>query len=243
MPVKRINSLTRGLDVLEAIARDQPVSASELARRLEIDRSALQRVLVTLQDHEWVRSTGPDRRWELGRRPRLVLGATWQPGLLARARPVLRGLRDLLDETVFLALREGDRVVIADVVESTQVVRTSPPIGFVIEPGRSSAALAIAASLPPAEHRRLGSDDERDPTTSSSSELAAVRRRGWATDQTAWHGGGVSVAAAISSGPHPLGAVVVCGPTSRMTTAARTRAGEAAAEAAGRLSAAQDPAR
>ena len=66
MVVKRNQSLARALSVLELIASRQPIGVSALAKLLEEDRSAVQRVVMTLADARWIR-LAPERpvRWEL----------------------------------------------------------------------------------------------------------------------------------------------------------------------------------
>src|SRR5215218_6454615 len=66
MAVKPLQSLTRALAAIDAIAEHQPVGLSALARALGEDKSALQRVLVTLHTAGWIRPVaGELTRWEL----------------------------------------------------------------------------------------------------------------------------------------------------------------------------------
>ena len=54
MAVKPLQSLARALGAIDAIAEHQPVGLSALARALDEDKSALQRVLVTLHAAGWI---------------------------------------------------------------------------------------------------------------------------------------------------------------------------------------------
>lgn len=52
---------------LDAVADNQPIGVSELARRLELPKSTVQRSLATLVDLGWIRTDGSDiTRWMLG---------------------------------------------------------------------------------------------------------------------------------------------------------------------------------
>ena len=44
--------------ILDAVADDQPIELSELARRLDLPKSAAQRSLATLVDLGWIRPEG-----------------------------------------------------------------------------------------------------------------------------------------------------------------------------------------
>ena len=66
MPVKRSQSASRVLAVLEGIARHQPIGVSDLARLLDADKSAVQRAIMTLADEGWIHSaSGSPSKWQL----------------------------------------------------------------------------------------------------------------------------------------------------------------------------------
>ncbi len=96
MAVKRSQSASRVLSVVELLAEHQPLGVSALAKLLDDDRSAVQRAVLTLADAGWVRAARePPMRWELT--PRLFAIARLPDSTNAmrrRARGVLEGLRD-----------------------------------------------------------------------------------------------------------------------------------------------------
>ena len=55
MAVKRSQSASRVLSVLELIASRQPIGVSALAKLLDEDKSAVQRAIMTLADAGWIR--------------------------------------------------------------------------------------------------------------------------------------------------------------------------------------------
>ena len=66
MAVKRSQSASRVLSILELVASHQPVGVSALAKLLGDDRSAVQRAVMTLADAGWSRvAPEPPARWEL----------------------------------------------------------------------------------------------------------------------------------------------------------------------------------
>lgn len=69
----------------------EPVAVSELARRLEVDKAGVSRVLASLHREGWVERTG--RRYVLGPRA-LALGGPGDGTVIARASDVVRRVGD-----------------------------------------------------------------------------------------------------------------------------------------------------
>lgn len=227
--VKEIQSVRNACAVLEAIADDQPVGVSELARTTGIDKSAVHRIAVTLHAVGWIRPTGePATRWELSPYHRLLHHSA-TAGLAAQARPVMQRLRDDTGETVLLVTHAEGCLTVAATVESRHLVRLSMAVGSPLPFKGSAAALAIAAHLPPDELRRLRIDHPE----LGERVLRQVRKDGWATNDREVSAGAKAVGAALC-GPtgYPVGALVVCGPADRTTAADLARYGALTGEAA-----------
>jgi IclR family acetate operon transcriptional repressor len=235
MAVKPLQSLARALEVIEAVAAHQPVGVAELARITGEDKSALQRVLVTLRESGWIRPSG-DRvtRWELTARPLVVAGqARRRNDLLARARPVLEQLREATGETAALAVPDAGRIVAVDVVESHRLVRTAPRVGMVFPSATSAAGLAMFAAMAPEEIARydLGPVDPADPGFAADLEL--TRRQGWSLNAGVVHAGATSVGAAVlDAAGRPVAAIIVSAPSERLAEADHARIGRLIAGAA-----------
>ncbi|MEU1981821.1 IclR family transcriptional regulator [Nocardia sp. NPDC019395] len=234
--VKTLSSLLRGLQVVETIGSAQPVGLTELCRLLDEDKSALQRVLVTLHQAGWIRQLGGSPpRWELATKIVTLAGqAHSASSLLSRARPLLSGLRDATGETTHLALLEGRKIVVASVADGTHTVRTALPIGQVHPPETSAAGRAIFAHLTPAERA------ERAGTAAAlltAAEYDEIRTRGWSLCEGAVQSGSTSIGAAIFDITRaPQGAIVVSAPDSRLTSDAYASVGTLVRDAARRLS-------
>lgn len=199
MPVKPIQSAVRVLEALELVARHQPLGLTELARHLGTDKSSAQRVLATLDRAGWIRTTTGDApvRWELTARILSVardVRAT--AGLRERIHAAMVDLRDRTGETVVCAVPDGDRVVLGDVVESAQLVRSAPTVGLVIPTEKSASGRALLAAMSPAERERLAG---RALTRRTHAELDAVRERGFS----------VSIAGDVADGSTNLGAAIL----------------------------------
>ncbi len=231
MSVKPVRSAIRVLDTLEAIARHQPVGVGELARQLGEDKSSVQRALVTLAESGWIRSLseGPTR-WELTSRVLAIAGeAHARAGLAQRLRPLMVSLRDRTGETVVCAVPDGARVVITDVVESAQVVRSAPPVGFVVPTDTSASGRALLAAMDLAGRERLAG---RALGAEEHAALDAVRARGWSLNADDAVEGSTSVGVAVLSGRGmPVAAVAVSAVSSRMPPETQQRVGALLVEA------------
>lgn len=234
--VKTSGTLARGLRAIEEIAAHQPIGLTDLAHLMGEDRSAVQRTLATLHESGWIRPL-PDSppRWEMSIRPLVVAGrALAASALPARARPLLGSLRDATGETAHLALADGSTVVVVDVAEGKQIVRTALQVGHEHPPETSAAGRAICAHLTPDARVALASDPG---ALLPDAEYAEIRRRGWSLCEGAVQPGSTSIAAAIlDSNRHPIAALVVSGPDTRLTTDRYAEVGALVRDAAAELS-------
>lgn len=225
MAVKRSSSATRMLAVFEAIAHAQPVGVSALARRLEADKSAVQRDLMTLADADWIRPVpGMAGQWELSPH---VLTLARPPhsaeALRLRAAPILEQLRTATGETAYLAVPDGNRFVVLAAAESHHLLRIVPAVGIVIPMEGSATARAV---LP---YMAEGADDEAN---------AETRARGYAVNDEEVHPGAVAMASAVL-GPdgRPVGSLVLTGPAERLPPARREAIGAMLRDGARQLAA------
>ena len=223
--VKEVQSVRNACALLETVAAHQPIGVSELSRLTGIDKSAVQRLAVTLHAAGWLQPHArPPTRWEISHaNPFLRAGAT--VGLEALARPAMERLRDRSGETVILVVPQGDRLVIAAAVESHQPIRLSPTVGFVLPLTGSSAAVAIAAQSQP-----LNGEADAGP---GAAERQTVRTRGWTTnDGDVTEGVRAVSSAVLDPDGHPVGALAVCGPSTRIGKDDLPRLGAMVADAA-----------
>ncbi|MEV0439529.1 IclR family transcriptional regulator [Streptomyces spectabilis] len=194
------------LRVLEELATRQPVGVAELARAMDLPKSTVQRALGTLRTAGWIRQTGtPPTRWTLTTKALLVgRQATGELGLRDVAVPVMEELRRATDETVHLAVPEGERVVLVERLETTQPVRIVLPLGQHLSGHASANGKAIlAARTPEAVERYVADGLTRfteatiDDPEALRAELRAIRARGYALNEGEWRADVAAVAAAI----------------------------------------------
>lgn len=125
-----IQVIDRMTALLNAIAaHDEPVSLKLLARSTGLHPSTAFRILASLVEHGLVERSEAGH-YQLGVKL-LQLGSRVQSRLDIRreARPILEWLRDEINETVNLIVREGDEVVYLERVAPSRMMRVEQAIG------------------------------------------------------------------------------------------------------------------
>ncbi|WP_210648862.1 IclR family transcriptional regulator [Nocardioides sp. SYSU D00065] len=118
MAAETSQTLDRGLKVLRVLA-DSPegLTVTELAGRLEVNRTVVYRLISTLEQHGLVRRDARSRLFVgLGV---LHLASGVQPLLRDLAMPVLRSLAESIGSTAHLTVADGDEALALAVVEPT----------------------------------------------------------------------------------------------------------------------------
>lgn len=226
--VKQIQSVRNACRVIETIARLQPIGVSDLAREIEIDKSAAHRLAVTLHAAGWLDRT-KDGQWSIA--PSLIptIRESATSSLAASVRPLLEVARDETGELAMLVVPDGKRLMIIDGVNSRHDLRVSVRIGVEMSAPHSSALRALAAHLPDEE---LGPWRRIDPDLTDES-LAEIRERGWARNDGEVDDGTSAVGAALLRPDGvPVALLVVCGPATRFRGERMRQGGELVARLA-----------
>jgi hypothetical protein len=146
MAAETSQTLDRGLRVLEAVAESADgLTVTELAMALGIGRTVVYRLVVTLENHAYIRrsSDGKCRRG-LGV---LALGRQVQPLVRDTSLPALRLLADAVGATAVLTIVDGQEALSAVVVEPTRSdlhVASRPGSRHPLEHGAAGRAILAA---------------------------------------------------------------------------------------------------
>ena len=119
MAAETSQTLDRGLRVLEVLA-DAPdgLTVTELAAALDVSRTVIYRLVVTLEQHAFIRRS-TDGRCRLGLAV-LALGRQVQPLVRDAAMPVLRRLADSVMATAHLSVVDGSELLAVAVAEPSK---------------------------------------------------------------------------------------------------------------------------
>src|SRR2546422_6881625 len=111
----KVQSLDRAFEILRLLGSEPEMRVTDLARRLEVHKSTVFRLLSTLQEHGLVEQNPTTEKYRLGYGLVRLAGAVVAELDLARAsRSVLEGLAGRTGGTVNLAIFQGGPVVNID---------------------------------------------------------------------------------------------------------------------------------
>jgi len=136
------------LRILDLLAARGPVGLADLARELGVAKSTAHRVCAVLVERAWaVRDA--DGRYHLGVRAlRLGSVATELPIVVA-FRTVAADFLSALDETIALAVLDGDESLYIAIEETSQPVRYITHVGSKTPAFASASGRVVLANLPP----------------------------------------------------------------------------------------------
>jgi IclR family acetate operon transcriptional repressor len=236
-----VRSVLTAMRVLERLSDSGLIGVSELSRNLELPKSSVQRMLLTLKEAGWaVDVRGEVTQWKLT--PTMFrLGQHHQArnGLRATALPVMEQVREETRETVHLSVLRGDAVVVLECLESMQPVRAHVTTGDVIPLHASTNGQALLSTQSDETVRQLiskGLSGYTAATITNPAKLeAAVRRareRGFASGEGQWREGVHAVAAPIVVGGVGVAGIGISTPAHRMSPSLEQSFGNIVVEAA-----------
>jgi len=208
--ISGVGVLDKAMTVLGALERE-PRSLAELMGVTGLPRATTYRLATALEAHGLVRRDA-DGRFALGL-GLVALGraAAHGLGLPEVARPALEALRDATGESTQLYVRDGDRRVCVEAIESPHGLRTIVPLGAALPLDVGSAG------------RILRGDAES-------------LHRGWAESVAEREAGVASVSAPVRGHDgRVIAAVSVSGPIERTTRHPGKKYAAAVVEAAARI--------
>jgi IclR family acetate operon transcriptional repressor len=206
-PTPSIQSLDRGLVILEAVAKSRrPVTTAEVAGLLAIDHSSAFRLANTLKRRGFLACPGGRTDYVLGPAIwRLSRQYDWSNMLVRVCRDHLKRLAGEAGETAHLAVREGGQALFVDHVTANHVIVVSGQTGESVPLHCTAHGKALLADFDRPQLEALFGDA---PLTASAGDvkisldkLAAIchrtKARGYATDDEEYHAGIRCVAAPI----------------------------------------------
>lgn len=227
MAVKTIQSVQNALAVLEALAAAQPIGVSALARAVGIDKTAVQRILLTLGEAGWIRQLDAGE-WTITSKP-LQVGTHFTSGLRELAHPHLVQLQRETDETVVLFTREAHTMVVLDSIDSSQVLRMTVPVGMVVPIGGAFSAF-------------MGEDERAALPTSarlpSEADLATARANGYFVIDEMYPNAVAAGAPVFDRRGTAIATITIVAPKARVGKAAARKLGQLSARTAAQVTAA-----
>ena len=149
----RVEAVTRAVRLLKALQQGAPMDTASLARAADASPAFTQQAMETIAKQGLARRVGGDGEgWDLGLAwLSLAAARSRQIDLRELALPIMRRMRDIVDETVILGVRRGGRRVNIDYVESTQAIRRVTEYGHEGPLHVGAAGRALLCGLTPDE--------------------------------------------------------------------------------------------
>jgi len=230
-----VKSAERALHIIELLTVHGATEFTEIVARLDLPKSSAHYLLATMRDGGFLDFDTRARRYTVG--PRL-----WEAGQayirdldVARvAGPHLERARDILGETVQLAVLDGLDNVYVGKAETDHALQLVSKIGSRLPAHATGLGKVLLAGLATEEFSRRLEHVELQRFTATTvtdiddlrRELATIRRRGYALDRGEYASGVFCVAAPIDNAVGTIAAMSVSIPNVRVTPAVRKAAVE-----------------
>jgi DNA-binding IclR family transcriptional regulator len=236
-------ALQRGLAVLELLAaRAEGATLSEISNALHLSPASIFRLTGVLEESGYVLREGPTRRFRLSRKL-LLLAQPQHEGrsLVESCLPAMREVLQLTGETVQLCVLAEHECVMIEQLPSTHPFKyivdlgSRPPV-YCAAPGKAmlahlpeDEAVAALCAMKLERHTGRTLTSRRDLLE----DFAKIRARGFAVDQGE-HFEGIHCVAAplLDRHGHPVAAITIAGPSSRIQARRFSELGETMKRAA-----------
>jgi len=187
-----IQSVSNACDILECFSiEEDELGATELARRLDLHKNNVQRLLATLEYRGYVEQSKISGNYRLGLKVfELSQAYTKQLNIFKQAKAILEKVKEKCNETTYVGDLRGEYVVYLMSEETSQSVRVVSRVGTRFHPHATALGKAILAYLTPEQLDAIYPQEELPaftPNTITSKKalirhLEEVRERGYALD-------------------------------------------------------------
>jgi IclR family acetate operon transcriptional repressor len=227
LPTGQVQSLTRGLSILEALARsDGGLTLTDLAHRVQLAPSTAHRLLATLEKMGYVYQDGDLGLWYVGLQA-FTVGTTFLANrdFVAQSHAYMHRLMEQAGETANLAILDGTEAVFVAQVQCHEMMRTLVRLGSRVPLHASGVGKALFAALPDLQidaiMKVVGlpriTENTIVATETMWAALRVIRQRGYSFDDEEHARSTRCVGAAIyDEHAEPLGAISISGPSSRL---------------------------
>ncbi|WNQ12115.1 IclR family transcriptional regulator [Paenibacillus aurantius] len=217
-----VRAVERALDIMLCFTGATDLSLTEIAARVGLHKSTVHRLLASLEGKGFVLRNPVSERYRLGYRIwELSANLSQSDDPAVVLLPEMEWLRDQLDETVSLYVRDGVERIRIQAVQSNQAVRRVAPVGvrLPLYVGASGKVLVAFAGPEVGEQVMAGAGwTAALQREAYAAQLEAVRELGYATSMEEREAGAAAVSAPIFDRDQQLvAALAVSGPSNRLT--------------------------
>jgi IclR family transcriptional regulator, KDG regulon repressor len=214
-------AVERSLDVLLCFLQRSTLSLTEISEITQLHKSTVYRLLATLTEKGFLQRDPETEKYRLGRRIwelSLKLDASDDPAVLFLAE--MERLRDKIEETVSLYVRDGAERIRIQAAESQQAIRRVAPVGvrlpvIVGASGKVLMAYSEQATVEPfIQAADWANEAEREQYIA---QLAKIVQSGFAISVEEREKGTAAIAVPVlDRGQKLIAALAISGPVQRM---------------------------
>ena len=241
-----VKSIIKAFAIIEELEKNGSMSIGELSQALSMDKSTVHRLVNTIKDAGYVTQSSESQKYENS----IKLFEAGQSvieriGINSAARPHIESLAQATGETVNLAMRMENELIIIDKIESKSTIKVGINIGTVIPLYCTGMGKAVFAFLPLEERERVFAGlkyEKFTENTVTDPELTAkrldeVRQQGYSMDSEEYVYGLICFGAPIfNHRGMPIAAVSTSLPSLRFTSGSSSEYAKLVKEAAAKIS-------
>lgn len=217
-----LKSLEKSLDVLDIFVEcNAGLTLKEIAERTDLNTSTAFRIINTLERRQYLTRSDDSKQYRLGPKA-LALGYSshWTENVVTLAKPYLRRLQQMFNETASIYVAEGDSRICLDHVESTHSLRRVIPIGESLPIYKGAAGKVLLAWGTKEERHRIilqyGNLSEED--------FSLIRHNGYAVTQDESEHGLFALAVPVFNFENQvIASLTVAGPSMRFYDSIRQK--------------------
>lgn len=199
-----IKVVEKALDMLEVFSHEtEEFSISHIAHMLEISRASAFRLMATFESRGYVEKSTRSEKYRVGATAletsqNLLLGLD----LIRKAKPIMERLARQCDEAIYLCIPKGDKILLLDMVSSSQKVQVVSLAGKTFPSTSFAGGKVILAHSKQAE---------------SLPEFSSIQRQGYCLDRDGLDEGISCCAVPIFNKNHSIcSSLCLIGPTFRI---------------------------
>jgi len=213
--------LKKAIEVLKFIVeKGGPLGVTEISKHLSISKSTVFGILKAFEDAKFIIKDKNTKKYVIGQSLFALSKNVFKGGELTTiARPFLEKLVGLVDETVFLCVREDNVVKVLDAIETKKTFKISSPVGATFP---ITASVLCKAFLSPMDNENIKDflKERGLPKYTENSitdieffleEIEKTRKYGYSLDLEEYLTGIRAVATLIYKDNEPAGAICALG--------------------------------
>lgn len=209
--------LKKAIEILRLLIKEyQPLGVAEIARTVSVSKSTAYGILRSFQEEGFITKDGATKKYTIGKEMMKLSKLVFKgQDLISIARPFLEMLVQLVDETVFLGVREYDAIKVIDVIEAKKDLKISSPVGIKLPLTAGAVGKIILSTMSNEEIVTYFGEKGLPQYTESSitdigvfiKEIEKTRGFGYSMDVEEYLKGIRAVATLIYQDGRPVGAI------------------------------------